>query len=43
MEYASNPKAGFDYEILETIEAGGVLGGQEGKARKTGKGSIKGG
>ena len=42
MEYISNPKASFDYEILETIEAGLVLEGHEGKAIKTGKGSIKG-
>ncbi len=41
-EYANNPKAGFDYEILETIEAGIVLTGQEVKSIKTGKASIKG-
>ena len=41
-EYATNPKAGFDYEILETIEAGLVLEGYEVKAIKTGKVSIKG-
>ena len=41
-EYASNPKAGFDYEILETIEAGIILEGHEVKAIKTGKASIKG-
>ena len=41
-EYANNPKAGFDYEILETIEAGLVLEGHEVKAIKTGKASIKG-
>ncbi|MBI2674190.1 MAG: SsrA-binding protein SmpB [Candidatus Yanofskybacteria bacterium] len=41
-EYATNPKAGFDYEILETIEAGLVLEGHEVKAIKTGKASIKG-
>ena len=40
--YASNPKAGFDYEILETIEAGIVLEGHEVKSIKTGKASIKG-
>lgn len=40
--YASNPKAGFDYEILETIEAGIVLEGHEVKGIKTGKASIKG-
>lgn len=42
MEYASNPKANFDYEILETIEAGVVLKGYEVKSIKTGKVSIKG-
>ena len=41
-EYANNPKASFDYEILETIEAGLVLEGHEGKTNKNGKGSIKG-
>ena len=40
--YANNPKAGFDYEILETIEAGIVLEGHEVKSIKTGKISIKG-
>ena len=42
MDYATNPKANFDYEILETIEAGIVLEGFEVKAIKTGKDSIKG-
>lgn len=41
-EYANNPKAGFDYEILETIEAGIVLEGHEVKAIRAGKASIKG-
>lgn len=41
-EYASNPKAGFDYEILETLEAGLVLKGHEVKAIKAGKASLKG-
>jgi len=41
-DYANNPKAGFDYEILETIEAGIVLEGHEVKSVKTGKVSIKG-
>lgn len=41
-EYASNPKVGFDYEILETIETGVILEGHEVKAIKTGKASIKG-
>ena len=40
--YATNPKAGFDYEILETLEAGVVLFGHEVKSIKTGKASIKG-
>ncbi|MEK7138810.1 MAG: SsrA-binding protein SmpB [Patescibacteria group bacterium] len=40
--YASNSKAYFDYEILETIEAGLVLEGHEVKSIKTGKASIKG-
>ncbi len=42
MEYANNPKANFDYEILETLEAGMVLKGYEVKSIKTGKVSIKG-
>ena len=41
-EYATNPKANFDYEILETVEAGLVLKGYEVKSVKTGKVSIKG-
>ncbi len=41
-DYADNPKAGFDHEILETLEAGLVLKGFEAKAIKTGKASIKG-
>ncbi|OGN32758.1 MAG: SsrA-binding protein [Candidatus Yanofskybacteria bacterium RIFCSPLOWO2_02_FULL_47_9b] len=41
-DYADNPKANFDYEILETLEAGLVLKGFEVKAVKTGKASIKG-
>lgn len=41
-EYAGNPKAGFDYEILETIEAGLVLEGQEVKSVKTGHAQIRG-
>src|SRR6266567_1184086 len=41
-EYANNSKAGFDYEILETLEAGLVLKGTEVKAIKAGKASIKG-
>jgi SsrA-binding protein len=42
MEYASNPKASFDYEILETLEAGLVLSGSEVRSIRTGKASIKG-
>lgn len=42
MEYAGNPKASFDYEIIETIEAGLVLEGHEVKSIKTGRASIKG-
>jgi SsrA-binding protein len=42
MDYASNPKATHDYEILETMEAGLVLSGSEVKSIKTGKASIKG-
>ena len=38
----SNDKERFDYEILETLEAGVILQGQEVKAIRTGKASIKG-
>ena len=41
-EYTSNPRANFDYEILETVEAGIVLQGHEVKSIKTGRASIKG-
>lgn len=41
-DYATNPKANHDYEILETIEAGLVLRGHEVKSIKAGKASIKG-
>jgi len=41
-DYADNSKAHFNYEILETLEAGLVLRGFEVKAVKTGKASIKG-
>jgi SsrA-binding protein len=34
--YSENKKAGFDYNILETFEAGIVLFGQEVKSIKTG-------
>ena len=40
--YATNEKARFDYEILETLEAGLVLSGQEVKSVKRGSASIKG-
>jgi len=42
VEYVNNSKAGFDYEILETLEAGLVLKGTEVKAIKSSKASIKG-
>ncbi|MFH1611930.1 MAG: SsrA-binding protein SmpB [bacterium] len=38
---AVNPRAKFDYEIIETYEAGIVLVGHEVKSVKTGKISIK--
>ena len=40
--YATNEKARYDYEILETFEAGLVLKGYEVKAIKNGKVSIRG-
>ncbi|MDP3731288.1 MAG: SsrA-binding protein SmpB [bacterium] len=40
--YATNPKAGFDYNIIESFEAGLELAGQEVKSIKNGKVSIKG-
>lgn len=40
--YASNPKAGFDYNIIENFEAGLELTGQEVKSIKDGKVSIRG-
>lgn len=39
---ADNPKAKYDYEILETFEAGLVLSGQEVKAARQGHLSLKG-
>lgn len=39
---AVNRRAKYDYQILETLEAGLVLRGYEVKAIKTGKASIKG-
>ncbi len=41
-DFATNPRARFDYDILETIEAGVVLHGYEVKSVKTGTASIKG-
>lgn len=41
-DFATNPKAFHDYEILETIEAGLALKGHEVKSIITGKASIKG-
>lgn len=41
-DYANNPRAKHDYEILDTVEAGLVLRGHEVKAIKAGKASIKG-
>ena len=40
--YASNDRARFDYEILETFEAGLLLEGHEVKSVRNGKISIKG-
>ena len=37
-----NHKAGFDYEILETLEAGVVLLGYEVKALRARRGSLRG-
>ena len=42
MQQISNDKARFDYEILETFEAGMVLAGYEVKSIRIGKISIKG-
>lgn len=41
-DFATNPKARFDYEIVETLEAGIILKGYEVKAVKTGKVSLRG-
>jgi SsrA-binding protein len=41
-DFATNPRARFDYEILETLEAGLVLRGSEVKSIKTGRAIIKG-
>ena len=40
--YSENKKAGFDYEILETFQAGMVLFGQEVKSIKTGHINLSG-
>lgn len=42
MEHASNKRAYFDYEILETFEAGLVLTGSEVKSIRSGKVSLGG-
>lgn len=42
MSIALNKKAYFDYEILETFEAGAVLSGQEVKSVKNNQISLKG-
>lgn len=39
---ASNDRARYDYEILDTVEAGLVLTGQEVKSAKTGHMKLKG-
>ena len=39
--YAENKKAKFDYDILETLEAGLLLTGQEVKSIRTGQASLK--
>jgi len=41
-DYAKNPRANHDFEILDTLEAGLVLRGFEVKGIKAGKASIKG-
>ena len=41
--YAVNKKAKFDYEILDTLEAGLVLTGGEVKSIRSGSASLKGG
>ena len=41
-EFANNSKAEFDYEIIETIEAGLELKGPEVKSIRTGRISMKG-
>ena len=41
--YISNKKVRFDFEILETFEAGLVLAGHEVKAIRMGRGKLEGG
>ncbi len=41
-DYAANPKAHHDYEILETLEAGLVLLGSEVKSVRAGRAQLKG-
>ena len=41
-DFATNPRARFDYEILETLEAGLGVTGPENKNIKKGQASIKG-
>jgi len=40
--YATNKKARFEYEILDTFEAGLVLTGQEVKSVRAGRANLKG-
>jgi len=42
MAFISNKKARFDYEILDTFEAGAVLFGYEVKAIRDGRGKLEG-
>lgn len=41
-DYIKNRKAKFDFEWLDTFEAGAVLAGHEVKAIRTGKGKLEG-
>lgn len=41
-DFATNPRARYDYDILETLEAGLALRGYEVKSIKAGRASIKG-
>lgn len=42
MSYAKNKKAYFDYQVLDTFEAGIVLNGDEVKSIKSGRCNLKG-